>query len=132
VAGRPQQPPERWRDVHSSHLTATSFCPHVHAQTKVRLRAAGIDENLAHHVAHLFTRDPLVIFDGKVELDDQTTTDHFENIQSTNWQTCRCVSPREPPPEDLHCFHQRALTRFPASTLAMALALRPKRPPVHR
>ena len=52
-------------------------------------RMIGVDENLAHHVSHLFTRDPLVIFDGMVELDDEKTTDHFENIQSTNWQTCR-------------------------------------------
>ena len=49
---------------------------------------------MAHHVSHLFTRDPLVIFDGMVELDDQKTTDHFENIQSTNWQTCRYVHVR--------------------------------------
>jgi glutamate--cysteine ligase catalytic subunit len=63
-------------------------CP-VDIETKQRLRAAGLDENLAHHVAHLFSRDPLVIFEGKVELDDEKSTDHFENIQSTNWQTCR-------------------------------------------
>ena len=35
-----------------------------------------------------------MIFDGMVELDDQKTTDHFENIQSTNWQTCRYVHVR--------------------------------------
>lgn len=67
------------------------------------MRKEGLDENLAHHVSHLFTRDPLVIFDGLVELDDERTTDHFENIQSTNWQTCRWKPP--PPrmsPEDPH------------------------------
>lgn len=42
-------------------------------------------------------RDPLVIFEGRVqELDDKTQTDHFENIQSTNWQTVRW----KPPPPD--------------------------------
>ncbi|CAM9803030.1 unnamed protein product, partial [Ectocarpus fasciculatus] len=41
-------------------------------------------------------RDPLVIFDGAVEeVDDSTATEHFENIQSTNWQTVRW---KPPPP----------------------------------
>ena len=44
-------------------------CP-VDDQVKQRLRNSGIDENLAHHVAHLFTRDPLVLFEGMVDLDD--------------------------------------------------------------
>ena len=34
-------------------------CP-VDAEVKQRLRAAGIDENLAHHMGHLYVRDPLV------------------------------------------------------------------------
>lgn len=50
------------------------------------LRKAGVDPALAQHVAHLFIRDPLVIFDGAVEeVDDETHTEHFESIQSTNW-----------------------------------------------
>lgn len=50
------------------------------------LRSAGIDPALSQHIAHLFIRDPLVIFDGAVEeLDDETQTEHFESIQSTNW-----------------------------------------------
>ena len=44
-------------------------CP-VDGQVKQRLLNSGIDENLAHHLAHLFTRDPLVLFEGMVELDD--------------------------------------------------------------
>jgi glutamate--cysteine ligase catalytic subunit len=51
-----------------------------------QLREAGIDPALAQHVAHLFIRDPLVIFEGAVEeVDDETQTEHFESIQSTNW-----------------------------------------------
>jgi glutamate--cysteine ligase catalytic subunit len=58
------------------------------------LRAAGVDETLARHVAHLFIRDPLVIYDGNVEeVDDETSSDHFENIQSTNWQSVRFKPP---------------------------------------
>lgn len=96
-------------------------CP-VDEEMKSRLRSEGIDENLAHHLAHLFTRDPLgkphkmdlskvidvfpylvVIFEGMVELDDSQRTEHFENIQSTNWNTCRWKPP--PPrnsPDDPH------------------------------
>lgn len=66
----------------------------------------GVDENLAHHIAHLFIRDPLVVFEGMIELDDSVYVEHFENIQSTNWQTCRW---KPPPPRTkpevllLHC-----------------------------
>ena len=50
------------------------------------LRKEGIDPALAQHIAHLFIRDPLVVFDGAVEeVDDETQTEHFESIQSTNW-----------------------------------------------
>lgn len=58
---------------------------------------AGVDVPLARHIAHLFIRDPLVIYDGSIELDDTTRSDHFENIQSTNWQTVRWKPPPPPP-----------------------------------
>jgi len=53
----------------------------------------GIDELLARHVSHLFIRDPLVIFDEHIYLDDNKSSDHFENLQSTNWQTVRFKPP---------------------------------------
>jgi len=50
------------------------------------LRENDVDPALAQHVAHLFIRDPLVVFDGAVEeVDDETQTEHWESIQSTNW-----------------------------------------------
>ena len=50
------------------------------------LREAGVDPALSKHIAHLFIRDPLVIFDGsEEEVDDDTQTEHFESIQSANW-----------------------------------------------
>ena len=75
-----------------------------------QLRESGIDHLLARHLAHLFIRDPLVIYEEKLELDDSLSTDHFEvahvissflwvfsynlqNIQSTNWQTMRFKPP---------------------------------------
>ena len=59
-----------------------------------QLVAGGVDATLARHVAHLFVRDPLVIR-GRVDVDDATQTDHFENLQSTNWQTVK--PPAKPP-----------------------------------
>jgi glutamate--cysteine ligase catalytic subunit len=53
----------------------------------------GIDELLARHYAHLFIRDPLVIFKELLDVDDTVSSDHFENIQSTNWQTMRFKPP---------------------------------------
>jgi len=60
-----------------------------------QLRDAGVDEVLAKHIAHLFARDPLVIFADRVELDDSRDIDHWENLQSTNWQSLRW---KPPPP----------------------------------
>jgi glutamate--cysteine ligase catalytic subunit len=47
-------------------------------------------------MAHLFIRDPVSLFEEKLEQDLETETDHFENIQSTNWQSMRF----KPPPPD--------------------------------
>ena len=61
-----------------------------------QLLDSGVDRLLAKHVAHLFIRDPLVIYSNRIELDDTKDMDHFENIQSTNWQTVRF----KPPPHN--------------------------------
>lgn len=58
-----------------------------------RLIRAGVDAVLAQHVAHLFARDPLVLFPERIELDDRENSDHWESIQSTNWQTVRWKPP---------------------------------------
>lgn len=60
-----------------------------------KLRENDIDHLLAQHVAHLFIRDSVSLFSEKVHQDDSKDTDHFENIQSTNWQTMRF---KPPPP----------------------------------
>ncbi|KAG5481454.1 hypothetical protein LSCM4_07166 [Leishmania orientalis] len=57
------------------------------------LKEAGVDARLAKHIAHLFIRDPLVMYDKMIDIDDTTHTEHFENIQSTNWQTVRFKPP---------------------------------------
>ncbi|KAL2115826.1 hypothetical protein VTJ04DRAFT_10081 [Mycothermus thermophilus] len=63
---------------------------------KQQLLDGGMDDLLATHFAHLFIRDPLVIFAEDLQELDLTKTDHFENIQSTNWQHMRF----KPPPAD--------------------------------
>ncbi|XP_011297994.1 glutamate--cysteine ligase catalytic subunit [Fopius arisanus] len=60
-----------------------------------QLMENGIDRLLAQHVAHLFIRDSVSLFSEKVHQNDEEDTDHFENIQSTNWQTMRF---KPPPP----------------------------------
>lgn len=63
---------------------------------KAKLMDGGMDDRLATHFAHLFIRDPIVIFQEDLEHLDMSKTDHFENIQSTNWQHMRF----KPPPAD--------------------------------
>ncbi|XP_053358106.1 glutamate--cysteine ligase catalytic subunit-like isoform X2 [Clarias gariepinus] len=64
-----------------------------------QLLDAGIDRLLAQHIAHLFIRDPLLLLQEKINLDDENESEHFENIQSTNWQTMRFKPP--PPNTDI-------------------------------
>jgi glutamate--cysteine ligase catalytic subunit len=53
-----------------------------------------IDSTMSHHLAHLFVRDPLVQFQGAVtEVDDKASVEHFDSINSTNWQTVRFKPP---------------------------------------
>ncbi|KAK3301246.1 glutamate-cysteine ligase-domain-containing protein [Chaetomium fimeti] len=63
---------------------------------KQQLVDGGMDDRLATHFAHLFIRDPIVIFSEDLKELDMNKTDHFENIQSTNWQHMRF----KPPPAD--------------------------------
>jgi glutamate--cysteine ligase catalytic subunit len=68
----------------------------VDEDIKKRLMDDGMDELLATHFAHLFIRDPIVIFSEDLEELDLNKADHFENLQSTNWQHMRF---KPPPPE---------------------------------
>lgn len=69
---------------------------HFDKTHKQMLIDEGIDEILAEHIAHLFTRDPVSLFAEKLDINDETEVDHFENLQSTNWQSVRF----KPPPPD--------------------------------
>lgn len=52
-----------------------------------------VDPIMARHIAHLFIRDPISLYKEKLDQDDTIDMDHFENIQSTNWQTMRFKPP---------------------------------------
>ena len=68
----------------------------VDEKLKQRLLDGGMDELLATHFAHLFIRDPIVVFSEDLKELDLSKTDHFENLQSTNWQHMRF----KPPPQN--------------------------------
>ena len=63
---------------------------------KQKLVDGGMDDVLATHFAHLFIRDPIVIFSEDLKELDPDGSNHFENLQSTNWQHMRF----KPPPPD--------------------------------
>lgn len=56
---------------------------------------APLDYDLAKHFAHLSIRDSISIFEESIIQDRETSTNHFENIQSTNWQTLRFKPPTQ-------------------------------------
>lgn len=53
------------------------------------LQQGGVDEQLAKHVAHLFIRDPLLVFRERIDQNDEESIEHFETIQSSNWMNMR-------------------------------------------
>ena len=56
-------------------------------------KGLGLDNMMAKHLAHMFTRDPLVVFDDAIYLNNNEALDHFDNVQSTNWRTVRWKAP---------------------------------------
>ncbi|KAK4634478.1 Glutamate--cysteine ligase [Fulvia fulva] len=71
----------------------------VDEDLKARLVEGGMDDLLATHFAHLFIRDPIVVFAEDLKTLDLNSTDNFENLQSTNWQHMRFKPP--PPGNDI-------------------------------
>lgn len=63
-----------------------------------KMLSNGVDREVARHVANLFVRDPVCLYKEKLEQTDKDT-DHFENIQSSNWMNMRF----KPPPGPSSC-----------------------------
>ena len=60
----------------------------------------GVSDRLAEHVARIFTRDPVPAYEGEFledQVNDDEITSHFENVQSTNWNSMRF---KPPPSQD--------------------------------
>eukprot|EP00826_Nyctotherus_ovalis_P050274 TRINITY_DN6146_c0_g1_i3.p1 TRINITY_DN6146_c0_g1~~TRINITY_DN6146_c0_g1_i3.p1 ORF type:complete len:667 (-),score=139.94 TRINITY_DN6146_c0_g1_i3:179-2179(-) len=91
------------RYSHNSHYISNHDSVMEHHNDTLKLKVdpehlklledAHIDKRLAYHIASLFVRDPLVVFEKGIELNDQETTAHFENLQSTNWNSIRFKPP---------------------------------------
>jgi glutamate--cysteine ligase catalytic subunit len=98
---------DRWRipkSRYASNSTYISKDPRLRSEymdpglvidedIKKKLVKGGMDDLLATHFAHLFIRDPIVIFAEDLKELDLSKSDHFENLQSTNWQHMRFKPP---------------------------------------
>jgi glutamate--cysteine ligase catalytic subunit len=84
-------------DPHSSSEKYNDVDVPIDEKSYETLVGNGVDHLLAQHISHLFIRDPLVIYKQRLHLNNAYETDHFENIQSTNWQTVRWKPPPPPP-----------------------------------
>jgi len=65
----------------------------VHSPALDQLLKGGVDRVLSRHVAHLLSRDPLLVFNDRLDVEDTTVTEHFEQLQSTNWGNVRFKPP---------------------------------------
>jgi len=65
----------------------------VHTPAMQLLEEAGVDAVLARHVAHLLVRDPMMVFNDRLDVDDEQEADHWEQLQGTNWGSVRFKPP---------------------------------------
>lgn len=56
------------------------------------LKNEGMSDRLAYHFASLFVHDSLVIYKGHTDYNEDTT-EHFESLNSTNWNSVRFKPP---------------------------------------
>ncbi|KAH0478183.1 MAG: uncharacterized protein KVP18_003728 [Porospora cf. gigantea A] len=69
----------------------------INQDVYAKLTGNGMDHLLAQHFAFLWMRDPLVFFKDFLHVDNHSRSDHFESIQSTNWNSVRF---KPPPPNN--------------------------------
>lgn len=65
-----------------------------------KMMDSGISKRLSEHFCNLLVRDPLVIFSKKIDLEDKNDKTHFENFNSSNWNSLRFKPPKT---EDNDC-----------------------------
>eukprot|EP00405_Crypthecodinium_cohnii_P023776 CAMPEP_0206492154 /NCGR_PEP_ID=MMETSP0324_2-20121206/45762_1 /ASSEMBLY_ACC=CAM_ASM_000836 /TAXON_ID=2866 /ORGANISM="Crypthecodinium cohnii, Strain Seligo" /LENGTH=599 /DNA_ID=CAMNT_0053974161 /DNA_START=199 /DNA_END=1994 /DNA_ORIENTATION=+ len=64
-----------------------------HEASLQTLLKAGVDETLSRHAAHVLSRDPLMVFDDRLDIDDEKESDQWEQIHGTNWGSVRFKPP---------------------------------------
>lgn len=85
----------------------------------------GMNHKLAEHFCNLLVRDPLAIFDQKIFVHAKSDNAHFENFNSTNWNSLRFKLPR--PEDNDSCFKVEVrpcdlqLTPFENSSLVILM-----------
>ncbi|KAF8821677.1 hypothetical protein IE077_001742, partial [Cardiosporidium cionae] len=67
--------------------------PFVNRNAYARLLSAGVDPVLAKHVAYLFIRDPVILLEDSLDESNSLYWTHFDNIQSSNWNSVRFKPP---------------------------------------
>ena len=82
--------------LHETSGTYNDIKVQYETETYKKLIDEGVEETVARHIAHLFVRDPLQVYKERLEQDDETSTEHFETIQSSVWNNMRF----KPPPLD--------------------------------
>ena len=79
--------------VKKSHFDTVQY--KVSEEHMKKLKDSGLDERLAFHISSLFIRDPIPTYSNELEdsVNDDETMAHFENLQSTNWNSLRFKPP---------------------------------------
>jgi hypothetical protein len=98
VGGGDSDPPPP--SLLNNHYRHDVHCP-IHRDGYDLLKDSGVPEGLAHHVASLFVRDPLVMFREKLDLNNEIHTDHWDSLNSTNWGVVRIKTPVEEEVEEV-------------------------------
>lgn len=74
----------------------------INLSYKESLIKHGFSDRMAEHICNLFSKDPLIIFEDRIHIENPTDIDHFLNLQSTNWNALRFKPPL--PTEKDDCF----------------------------
>jgi len=78
------------KDYHNDH-PKMPICDKIYNS----LTSQGIPERLAEHYSNLLVRDPLVLFENNIDVDNTKENSHFEVFQSTNWNSLRFKPPNK-------------------------------------
>lgn len=62
-----------------------------------KLLDGGVDDLMAQHIANLFIRDPLFLYNEYVHENDEDDTYHFDCVHVVNWRSMRLKRPSQDP-----------------------------------